>query len=207
MRHFLLALALALLPACGSEDPVKTSLPKQPTSAMEDSPKALMRLMKRLSAAAVAGKRNEALAMGRALVIPEAAKWFDEHFPEATAKRLTEEYTELAGRIDTLVDIFPMLHERGQTQLLVERHEDPKDLSATGYQSMAMGAMTKPTRLYSVRWLEPGEDAGFSLWSFVYVDGAFRFAGKMRALTTAVSHLGEVRRSDAQKILHPKKPK
>jgi hypothetical protein len=31
--------------------------------------------------------------------------------------------------------------------------------------------------------VKPGEELGFHLWSFVYVEGAFRLAGKMNGVT------------------------
>lgn len=215
-----LALCLLLLPGCGDEPtpqppeppapaagPSPTAPPPpEPEATVADSPKVLMRLMKEISAAAVAGEEEKARRMCRALLLPDPQAWFDAIFGPEVGARLADEYAARAKLIDTLPAVFPELHAKGQTQMLVERHEDPKDPAATGYQSVAMARMKKPTRLYSVRFLEPDADAGFSLWSFVHVDGAFRFAGKMRTVNPAkrsphAAMLGELRRRDAEKFL------
>jgi hypothetical protein len=222
----LLAGVLLALAGCGEPDPpaapAGTTTPQAvpvappaeappaaaPGAEPDDSPDALLALMEKLSAAAVAGRTDEALAMSRALLLPHPEAWFAETFGPEIGKRLTAEYAARAGQIDTLPGVFPGLRRRGQTELLVEQHEDPADPGATGYQGVAMAHMKRPVRLYSVRFLEPHRDAGFSLWSFVFAEGAFRFAGKMRAVDPAerspeAAALGELRRADAEKILKP----
>jgi hypothetical protein len=66
----------------------------------------------------------------------------------------------------------------GRTEVLVRRLERPGE-EATGLQNDALKAMKRPTPLYSVRLVKPGETTGFHLWSFVRAGGGFRYVGKM----------------------------
>ena len=44
--------------------------------------------------------------------------------------------------------------------------------------------MKQPVPLCTVRVSEPGSDQGYTLWSFTWVDGRFRFVGKMKKAET-----------------------
>ena len=55
---------------------------------------------------------------------------------------------------------------------------DPRDKEAKGLQAEALKAMKEPVALYTVYFKAKGADAGKSVWSWVYVDGAFRIMGK-----------------------------
>jgi hypothetical protein len=85
---------------------------------------------------------------------------------------------DLAGELGKL---YAKCRADGQTAVRAIRIEKAEP-EATGLQKSAFEAMKTPVALYTVKLTKPGEPAGMSLWSFVHVDGAFRLAGKMRAV-------------------------
>lgn len=84
---------------------------------------------------------------------------------------------------------------------------DKPDDAATGYQNVALRAMKQPAPLCTMRFSKPGEpDGDFTLWSFAYVDGAWRMIGKTKALAPKsddpiMDQLGELPVRDAKKLL------
>ncbi len=115
------------------------------------------------------------------VLLDKPERWFAEHFEPRVARRLTQEYAELASQIEQLPEVIRQQKASGKTQIEVWAVSDPKDPKATGAQAAALKAMRKPVTLYTLRMKKPGERLGFTVWSFVYQDGQFRLAGKMRA--------------------------
>jgi hypothetical protein len=176
--------------------------PPSPAPAAVPRVRALETLIRTISAASISGAPQPAQRLCEDLRLPDYATWFARRFGAEAGGRLAAEYAPFG----TLPDLFRKLHAEGRTELLVERHDDPADPQATGYQSVALGAMKEHATLYSVRLLRPEESSGYSLWSFVYADGGFRFAGKMRDVSPEersrdAAQLGELRRADAEHFL------
>ena len=117
------------------------------------------------------------------LVIPAYEDYFAHVFGFRNYKPVADEYAQMSKDIVPLTQLFAKLADREQTEITVVELEDETYADVRGLQRRAFQAMHRPQTLYTVKITRPGEDAGQSLWSFVYVDGAFRFAGKMRALT------------------------
>ncbi len=110
------------------------------------------------------------------------AGWFDKHFDAATAQALKAEYraaTEMFGALGSTVS---EQRAKGLTKVVVAMHTKAIDPTATGWQNAALQRMTSKVPLYSLRMMRPEKEVGFSLVSFVCVDGRFAFAGKFGAL-------------------------
>ena len=117
------------------------------------------------------------------LVIPSYGNYFSHMFGFEHYKPVADEYGRLSKDIEPLAQLFVTLAQRDQTEVTVVELRDETYADVRGLQRRAFQAMQHPQTLYTVKLTRQGEDAGQSLWSFVYVDGAFRYAGKMRALT------------------------
>ena len=116
------------------------------------------------------------------LVIPSYGNYFSHVFGFKHHKPVANEYGRLIEDVESLAQLFVTLAKRNQTEVTVVELKDETYADVRGLQRRAFQAMRHPQPLYTVKLTRQGEDAGQSLWSFVYVDGAFRFAGKMRAL-------------------------
>ena len=186
MRAVILAAAVAAtsLPACSDDRPSQAATEG---SAAEASPGVLEAEMRSLVDELVRNDERAARQRVAAFQLPDARSWMTETFGPAGAG-LADEYKAVAGQLPQLVDVLHDLVRRGQTRIVVERFTDPADLAATGYQATALTLMRKPVPLYSVRLIseaDAGPSGVYHLWSFVYVDGRFRWIGKLRALAAA----------------------
>ena len=137
-------------------------------------------------AAEKAGEKDKFSEAAREAILPNHEAWFKAMFGDETGGKLEAEYGKLVA--DTakyegqIRELFHERNEKGQTEVAAMRIEKADDKNATGAQKKAMHAMKTPTPLYTIRFTEPGKDAGFTLWSFVYVDGGFRLVGKLKAI-------------------------
>src|SRR5688572_10336674 len=139
--------------------------------------------MTELLAAVRAGDQDRAQTLAASLELPDPDAWFEQHFPPEIAARLAAEYAPLRGRVGELSARLRDLLAAGNTLLAVERFDDPGNVDATGYQSLALRAMTHDAPLYSVRLRKDGEGEGFHIWSFIHDGESFRWIGKLRAIT------------------------
>lgn len=112
--------------------------------------------------------------------LPEG--WFQSQFDGELGEKLAAEYAEFAKHIDGLALIIAAQKAKGQTELSASVCQKAIDRDATGLQNAAMQRMKSPTPLFTLRMVKPGEQRGFTLASFVFVEGRFCFAGKMSAL-------------------------
>ncbi len=110
--------------------------------------------------------------------------WFEKQFGGKTGEKLTLEYAEFVKDIVRLPQLIRAHRGKGQTEVKVAVTVKAIDRDATGLQNAALQQMKQPVPLYTLRMVKPGEEKGFSLASFVRVDGKFCFAGKMSALNT-----------------------
>jgi len=148
--------------------------------AAEETADGLKATVQAIVDAAKAGKGEEVQKLTEALFLPDAGKFFTEVFGEELGKKLADEYARLPK--PELAKLFEKVAKDGRTNVTAWKIAGADDENATGLQKEAIKAMKKPVALYSVRMAEPGKTSGMTLWSFVYVDGAFRIAGKMRAV-------------------------
>ncbi len=118
----------------------------------------------------------------KALLIPNHKAWFKHVFGEEMGSKLGDDYDKAAESIGQLTSLFKGVHESGKTVVDVISVDNASSTLATGLQVSALKAMKNPVKLYSVKFVEPGELAGMKLWSFVFVDGGWRLASKMKPL-------------------------
>lgn len=199
MQRFIAPLLATLtlsLAACG-DDKVKS---------YPETTEGLEQLIADIGAAERAGDGDKAAAIANSLKPVDHTAWFEAHFDAAVATRLS---AELAPRLSQYAGVAKGIaaqQARGRTVIRAEKFTDPDDDAATGVQSLALKAMTKPVAIYSVRMTEPGKKSGFHLYNFVYDDG-FRLMGKMKKVddkppaSPEVEALGEIRMRDARVFL------
>lgn len=180
-------IALSLVAqACGWAIAFETPVPSEPVPKYPDTAEGLQKWTEDMLAADKSSDKDKLSSAARAAILPDAESWFKKMFGDEAGAKLSAEYAKMAGDPadfeKTLLGLIHARNEKGQTEVRIMRIEKADDKNATGAQKKALEAMKTPTPLYTIRFVEPGKDVGFTLWSFVYVDGGFRLAGKMRAL-------------------------
>lgn len=118
---------------------------------------------------------------GDELKLPDAERWFTDTFgdPELAARLAGD----LAKRTSVNIGVaLKRLEAEGKSEITVERFTDPDDPAVCGNASYALKHAKHPLALYSVRITPPGKKLGIHMYSFAYVDKAFRFLGKLDQL-------------------------
>jgi hypothetical protein len=150
-----------------------------------DGSAAIKKHMEAMLAAVGSGdaEKVEPLLLGMAMTPDDAKTWFSSHFgAELGAKLASEWESEIFANLPKLIRPFKEAHSEGKTEVKVTRHVNAGDASATGLQKAALEKMVKPTALYTVHLVKPGESSGTSLWSFAIEGGQLRLLGKMGAV-------------------------
>lgn len=139
------------------------------------------------------------------LVVPGYDAWFKQTFGDEAGARVSAEYAKnVPNASKDLPKAVAMFITKGRTEVKAERFDDAGNPDANTYQDVAFKAMKAKVPLYSVRLVKPGEKSGTHLYNFVYVDGGFRFTGKMLALdpnpeaTPEVKAMSELRNKDRE---------
>lgn len=147
---------------------------------VDDTEAALQAQIESILAAADGGDVGAVSTACVALALPDPEEWFAEVFGEEAGGNLASDYDEQAKSMGAdLSELFADAVAEGRVEVRVTKIGSADDANATGGQRKALEAMARPVALYSVRLVKPGETSGMHIWSFVYVDGAFRLAGKM----------------------------
>jgi len=195
------ALFVLLTAACGetpSAPPAQTS-PQTPASetakpdandapAAKPAPDTLAGFrvrMEDLLRICAEGTTAEAEANARDLLMRDPRVWFQATFGADLAEGLAKEYAIWHARIPGLPAEVRKNRAKGRTAIFAERFDETGDVMSTAYQSIALRKAKRPLTLYSLRLVEPGDEDGWHLWSFAWVDGAYRFVGRMMALSPA----------------------
>lgn len=192
-------LALASLGACGKDKAAASKAYPETTEGLEQ-------LIADLGALSRSDDKAAA-SLANSLRPDDAGAWFAAHFKPEVARRLTAELESRLDQYAGLGKVIAAQQARGRTVITAEAFTDATDDAATGVQSLALRAMTKPAALYSVRMVEPGKKSGFHLYSFVYDNGRFRLVGKMKKAddkppgSAELQALGEIRVRDARVFL------
>lgn len=101
---------------------------------------------------------------------------FERVFPPASAALVTEEYAETSkGMVVEFRKTFSALFAEGAGPF---RCFEARGFQAVGLQRRARFAMQSSLPLYTVRF----ERAGIQFWSFAYVEGGWRYLGRLQAL-------------------------
>lgn len=182
MRHVAAVVGLCCsLVACGGSNKDRDG------SAYPDSIDGLAELVRNLVASARTENAEKLAEQARALRLTDHRAWFADHFGDELGKKLATDYAAVAGELRQLVRALETLSSSGHTKVVVERFDQPNQPGAIVYQDLALKKMKKRVPLYSVRLLKPGDSRGFHVWSFVYVDSGFRWAGKMIGVADTAS--------------------
>lgn len=155
----------------------------QGKAAYPDTADGLKKMMEDAIAAAKANEMDKLGGLVKSLKLPNHEAWFKGTFGDDVGAKLAKEYGERLDKFEEEVTgLFTDTVKKNRVNVTAYRIDKPDSDRATGLQKDALTAMKRPTALYTVKLIEPGKDAGTSVWSFVYVDGGFRLAGKMRAV-------------------------
>jgi hypothetical protein len=146
-----------------------------------ETPEGLKKLIEDTVAAVKASDKEKTSKLVKSMLLPNHEAWFKKTFGEELGAKHAEEYTKQTGNFEAdITSLFADQVKQNRTVIAVVKVESADDKNATGLQRAAITAMKEKTPLYTVRMTEEPDTAGFTLWSFVYNDGAFRLAGKMR---------------------------
>ncbi len=148
--------------------------------------------LKQLAADLTVASDSQGAKMGTNLALPDASAFFTKTFGAEMGAKLAGDYATEAPKLASIQSFFKMATVRGRTVLLVDKHTDATDENANMLQQTAMKAMVAPVPIYTIRAVEPGKTIGSSLWSFAYVDGAFRYLGKLKPVKPDSSPLDEL---------------
>ena len=196
-RAIVLGLALSLAAGCG----------KKKGSSYAGDEAGFNHLLVDVTDALDAGDKGRLAQVTKDLSLPDPKGFYTKTFgadhADALVAELADEHSTRFA--DDAVAGFTDLHDHGYTSAMAACFTKADD-SATGYQNVALRAMKQPTMLCTARFVKAGETDGFTLWSFAYVDGAWRMIGKTKALAPKsddpiMDQLGELPVRDAKKLL------
>ena len=169
-----------LIWACGAKGTNGTSGTKANIVSYPETTDGLKRLTEDILAATKSGDKAKVSLLVKSLQMSDYEAWFNKTFGSGKGARLSADYKSHLSDFETgATDIFTKMVAEGKTEVRVSRFDKAGNSEATGAQNQALAGMKEPAPLYSVRMVRPGEDLGMHLWSFIYADGSFRFAGKM----------------------------
>lgn len=157
--------------------------------------------LKQLATDLSAAEGDDAEKMGKELALPEPEKFFTATFGPEVGPQLASEYSTDVPKLPTIHTFFKAGKAKGRTELLIEKHVSADDENANGLQEAAIRAMKTPIPIYTINVVEPGKTIGSSLWSFAYVDGSFRYLGKLKAVKPGASALDELSKKDLKDAL------
>jgi hypothetical protein len=123
---------------------------------------------------------DEAAALIRSMMLPDAERWFVRTFGPDGADLAEKYLADVAvGFEKQLLEDFKAQIAKGRTQVIAYKIESPDDPRAEERQRTALARMAKKRALYGVRLTEPGAESGTHYRSFVVEDGRFRFVGRV----------------------------
>jgi hypothetical protein len=155
----------------------------QPGGGAGDTAEGLKKVFEDLLAATRAGDQAKVTAMAKNLMLPNPDASFKRLFGDGPGGAVAAQYQRDAAKLEGgLFKEMQLRLKRNQTQVQVDRIEQPNDPKANGNQKRALERMQMKVPLYSVRMVAPGERLGFHMYSFAHVDGGFRWLGRMDAL-------------------------
>ncbi|MEZ0227300.1 MAG: hypothetical protein ACAI25_01640 [Planctomycetota bacterium] len=148
-------------------------------SEYADGEEGLKKLVTDMMDAAKAKDKDKLDKLAASLVLADPDAYFKKLFAEKGAP-VAEGYTKHKDEIaKELPKLFNQAVEKNRTAIKIIKAEGGE---ATGAQKSATEAMKEKVTLWTVGLGEEGKGAGLKLWSFAYVDGAWKFIGKLREL-------------------------
>ena len=174
----LLMVSCLLASGCGKG--TATNKAKANSVSYPETIDGLKGLTQDILAATKSGDKNRVSTLVKSLTMSDYEAWFTKVFGSEKGAKLAADYKAHLNDFEASVtELFTKMVAEGKTEVRVSRFDKAGNSEATGAQNQALAAMKAPVPLYSVRLVKPGEDLGMHLWSFIYADGSFRFAGKM----------------------------
>lgn len=166
--------------AAASVEPAASSAP--PAAAVDETPQELEKIINSILSAIKLSDKPGAVKKIADFRIAEPKKWFAASFGDEKGAAIASAYeAQMNGFEEQIYSIFEKAVKDKKTEITVIKIEKAGDPNATGLQKTALETMKEPRALYTVKLCKKGEEFGTKLWSFVYIDGNFRLAGKMEA--------------------------
>jgi hypothetical protein len=124
-------------------------------------------------------------ALCKVLVLPKYEAWFKSILAPDKSGPLITEYAKIVDKVPA--DLAKALNDevvkKERTEIRVFKVEKAHDVEAMASVQIVIANMKRKVPLYKVRFVVPGKETdGYTLWSFVYVDNEFRYAGKMEKI-------------------------
>lgn len=133
-------------------------------------------LVTELSESAKAADWKAFAQKAKSLRLENHGPWFTRVFGKTSGQRVSAEYVKRSkGMIVELRQTFEALFAEGGGPFEVY---EAAAYRATGLQRRASFAMQVEVPLYTLRWPR----AGVTVWSFAYIEGQWRWLGKLQAL-------------------------
>lgn len=134
--------------------------------------------MKEAYAAAEKKDEGELKRIAEGLKLPQPDVWFASQFGDEKGAKIASSYMDM--NVDTAFPgLILQIAGKGQSNVQVTAIAGKDDPNAVGNQKDALTEMKNPLTLYSVRFIKPGDEKGFHLYSLAVIDGQVRFLGKM----------------------------
>jgi len=166
-------------PPPGSSSELSKVLPATaPPTSYPEKGGGLERELKDLLKARKAGDKATAGAILRSFVLPDPEKWFTTNFGEDVGKQMAEKYIPVTHvMVQMLQNQLDHVDEAKMSDVEVRKFDKPCDDHADDYVYPLLLARSEQTPLYEA--LFRNGNSYQQMNSFVFVDGAFRYIGRV----------------------------
>lgn len=129
------------------------------------------------------GKETEVSELNKKMLLPDPQGWFKTVFGDDAGAKLAEQYKEWAKfmKSDRSAEELKLVLDSGRSELVVREIVETGD--ANHYQDQILSTMVIKPEIYQIRLIKHGSPGEFfDLGFFMYVDGAFRNIGDLKAV-------------------------
>lgn len=129
------------------------------------------------------GKEAEVIELNKKMLLPDPEGWFKNTFGDDAGAKLAEAYKEWAKQMKSKrsVEELKMVQDSGRSEVVVREIVETGD--SNHYQDQILSTMVMKPEIYQIRLIKDGSPGEFfDLGFFVYVDGAFRNIGHLKAV-------------------------
>jgi cell division septation protein DedD len=145
-----------------------------------ESPEGLAKLLEDTFASIKSGDTDRTRELIRSMELPDQQAWVRKTFGDDFGAAIAIEYGRRAPQLEAeLTKSFEDCVAERRTFVKAIKIESSDDDNATGLQKTALQHMRLKVPLYTVKFGDRPGGTGYSMWSWVYVRGSFRIAGKM----------------------------
>jgi hypothetical protein len=178
MRGFPTFIAAFLLFACAAS--AQTTLPSYP-----ETNEGLQQYFQDILDAGHKNAQPKLLALCDAMVLESPDKWFVDNFGAGKGEKLAEAYKTEMNEFGPKFAVLILRHRElnlSEFKVNVVRLETLDNPNAKANQLLAIDQLKNFTPLYNVTLLHEKSGTSIGLWSFVWINGKFKLAGKMNGL-------------------------